>query len=66
MSKLSRVKKDRCSICGEEYEPDTGGIQGNFGILPVTFCEWCLPSMLDMAQQILEDEEIYVRKPNEH
>ena len=30
--------KDTCSICDSKYDEDAGGIQGHFGILPVTFC----------------------------
>ena len=37
--------KDTCSICGSNYDQDAGGIQGHFGILPVTFCEWCYSSI---------------------
>ena len=43
--------KDTCSICGSNYDEDAGGIQGHFGILPVTFCEWCYGSICDMVQQ---------------
>ena len=43
--------KDTCSICGSNYNQDAGGIQGHFGILPVTFCEWCYGSICDMVQQ---------------
>ena len=43
--------KDTCSICGSNYDKDAGGIQGHFGILPVTFCEWCYSSICDMVQQ---------------
>ena len=43
--------KDTCSICGSNYDQDAGGIQGHFGILPVTFCEWCYGSIYDMVQQ---------------
>lgn len=50
--------KDTCSICDSKYDGDAGGIQGYFGILPVTFCEWCYSSMYDMiAQDIKESNE---------
>ena len=63
MSKLSRVeRKEVCSICGGEYDEDYGGIQGYFGIIPVTFCEWCVPNMIDMVEQITGDDDLYVRK----
>ena len=47
------MPKDECSICGSDYDPDCGGVQGHFGILPITFCEWCYSSIIDMASQHL-------------
>lgn len=43
--------KDECSICGSEYNEDEGGVQGHFGIMPVTFCTWCYSSIVDMVCQ---------------
>ena len=40
---------DKCSLCNSDYDPDRGGIQGHFGIMPVTFCEWCYSSIEDMV-----------------
>lgn len=45
-----------CSICGSEYDEDAGGVQGHFGITPVTFCEWCYSSIIDMVDQHKEPE----------
>jgi|TARA_R110000744_G_scaffold177176_1_gene295950 hypothetical protein len=42
---------DNCSICDSDYDPDRGGIQGYFGIMPVTFCEWCYSSIMSMAEK---------------
>lgn len=50
--------KDICSICDSEYDADEGGIQGHFGIMPVTFCVWCYSSIVDMVKQATEDEEM--------
>lgn len=50
------VPKDVCSICGSDYDDDAGGFQGYFGICPVTFCEWCYSSILDMTRQEFEDD----------
>ena len=47
------MPKDECSICGSEYDEEAGGVQGHFGILPITFCEWCYSSIIDMASQHL-------------
>ena len=44
------ILKDECSLCGTEYDAECGGIQCNFGSIPVTFCEWCYSSIMDMAK----------------
>ena len=41
---------DKCSICNSDYDPDAGGIQGYFGIMPVTFCVWCYSSIISMTE----------------
>ena len=41
---------DKCSMCDSDYDKDAGGIQGYFGIMPVTFCEWCYSSIMSMAE----------------
>jgi hypothetical protein len=50
-----------CSVCGSDSEEEEGGVQGFFGIVPVTFCTWCLNSIRDMCEQMFdpieEDEE---------
>ncbi len=58
MSSLRGLEpKDECSVCSSEYDEECGGVQGYFGILPVTFCECCFASVIDMAEQIREDED---------
>ena len=49
-----------CTVCSVEFSlEEEGGIQGEFGILPVAFCPTCLCCMLDMADQLNGyDEEI--------
>lgn len=49
------IPTDDCSICGGEYEEEEGGIQGYFGIVPVTFCVWCYSSLHDMFYQEAEE-----------
>jgi len=68
MSKLSRVEPSSiCNICGCEYEEDLGGVQSYFGRMPVTLCEICLPAMIDLVVQIIDNnEESYDIKPTEH
>jgi len=42
-----------CSTCGCEFSlEDEGGIAGEFGILPVSFCPTCLSSVFDMVEQL--------------
>ena len=59
MDKIDKAfaPKDQCSICGSDYDPDCGGVQGHFGIIPVTFCEWCHSSVISMAAQHLGLDE---------
>ena len=49
-----------CSVCSCDFSLDKeGGIQGDFGILPVAFCPTCLSCMMDMADQLNGyDEEV--------
>ena len=43
-----------CSVCSCNYTEDEGGIDGNFGMLPVSFCPTCFSCMCDMAAQYLD------------
>ena len=43
---------NKCNICDSEIEEDTGDIVGNFGMIPVYFCVWCLSCMTDMVIQL--------------
>jgi len=45
-----------CSICQTNYTNNEGGVQGYFGILPVSFCPTCLASAIDMVQQLVDDD----------
>ena len=45
----------KCSICNDDYDESCGGIQGLFGVMPVTFCEWCFSSIYDMVEQDIRD-----------
>lgn len=46
----------KCSICECEYTDDEGGIQGYFGILPVSFCPTCFTGVMDMRDQFEDDD----------
>jgi hypothetical protein len=46
-----------CSTCRVKFSFESeGGIQGNFGIIPVAFCPTCLCSAIDMVHQL---DEVY-------
>ncbi len=48
----------KCSICNTEFSlDDEGGIEGDLGMLPVSFCPFCLNGILDMSKQLLNIEE---------
>ncbi len=51
------LPKSVCSICESEYDGDEGGIQGYFGIMPVTFCVWCYSSIIDMVEGSNDESE---------
>ena len=42
----------KCSICSCDYTSDEGGIEGDIGILPASFCPTCLSGVIDMVQQL--------------
>jgi hypothetical protein len=39
----------KCTVCQCDYNADEGGMEGYFGILPVSFCPTCLASIDDMV-----------------
>ena len=43
---------NKCTACSCEFTDDEGGVHGDFGILPMSFCPTCLSCMLDMAEQL--------------
>ena len=56
---------NKCTACSCDFTDDEGGVHGDFGILPMSFCPTCLSCMLDMAEQLnprewegLSEEEI--------
>lgn len=45
----------KCTVCSCEFDLDAeGGIEGNFGILPVAFCPTCLACMHSMVEQMTQ------------
>ena len=50
----------QCSTCSVEFSLDEeGGVEGNFGIIPVAFCPTCLSSCIDMVNQLQEYDDEY-------
>ena len=54
MARQEAVDNHQCSVCSCDYTDDEGGIQGSFGMLPVSFCPTCFSCMCDMAAQYLD------------
>jgi hypothetical protein len=49
-----------CDICDSEFDLEAeGGIAGNFGIMPVQFCPWCLSCMIDMVNRLQVQDDNY-------
>lgn len=46
----------KCSVCQCDFTDDEGGVHGEFGIIPVSFCPTCFSCMCDMVQQLDERE----------
>jgi hypothetical protein len=53
--RVLREETHKCNVCSCQFTDDEGGIQGYFGILPVSFCPTCYSSMCDMVEQLNED-----------
>jgi hypothetical protein len=53
----------KCSVCDCDFDIESeGGIEGFFGILPVSFCPTCYSCMCDMADQAnFEERDAYER-----
>ena len=42
-----------CSTCGCNFNLNCeGGIAGDFGIVPIAFCQTCFESCIDMVRQM--------------
>ncbi len=48
------MEENKCNVCSCTYT-DEGGVQGYFGMIPVSFCPTCFSSMCDMVQQMNEN-----------
>ena len=42
-----------CTICEVDFSlEEEGGVAGNFGMIPISFCPTCLSSCVDMVFQL--------------
>ena len=43
---------NKCCICNSDIDEEQGDIKGYFGMLPTSFCVWCISSVTDMVIQM--------------
>ena len=55
MSEFKIIEAHKCTICDCIYTREEGGVEGDFGILPVQFCPTCYTSIVDMVHQLEGD-----------
>jgi len=62
MEMFETLHTDTCTICGQDSQFVGDGVTGMFGLIPVTFCQLCLDSMIAMVQDLSEgeDEDMYI------
>ncbi len=54
---IERPPSSQCSICDTDFViEEEGGVNGSFGILPVSFCPFCFTSIIDMVKQLGIDD----------
>jgi len=46
-----------CNVCACTFSDMEGGVHGEFGSIPVSFCPTCLSCMCDMVHQIAEFDQ---------
>ena len=49
-----------CTVCESPLDDENGDIIGDFGIIPVGFCVWCIPSLVDMVIQLQGFDDVGV------
>jgi len=62
------MTEHKCSVCQCGFTDDEGGVHGEFGIIPVSFCPDCTSCFYDMAEQLdnrewvglTEDEQLKI------
>ena len=56
MQTWNDVPTFKCTACSCTYTQDEGGVQGNFGMLPMNFCPTCFACACDMVDQLCPKE----------
>jgi hypothetical protein len=46
------MSKHKCTACGCNYKDDEGGVQGNFGIIYMSFCPTCFENICYMVDEL--------------
>ena len=56
-----------CTICESPLDEENGDIIGDFGIIPVGFCVWCIPGLVDMVIQLqgFDDKHVLEERLND-
>lgn len=49
-----------CTVCESPLDDENGDIIGDFGIIPVGFCVWCIPGLVDMVIQLQGFDDVGV------
>lgn len=52
------LRVNECNICSATIDEQVGDINGYFGILPISFCVWCISSITDMVIQMKGFDDI--------
>jgi hypothetical protein len=53
MKDLKNIDTKRCTVCEIKFDIEKeGGVQGFFGIIPVTFCDYCFDCVLNLAEHV--------------
>jgi len=58
------MSEHKCTACSCEYTDDEGGVQGDFGIMYMSFCPTCLSCMYDMVEQLTYPREELIQIMN--
>ena len=56
-----------CTVCESPLDEENGDIIGDFGIIPVGVCVWCIPGLVDMVIQLqgFDDKHVLEERLND-